>query len=75
MNKNDKGRSKRIEEKILDVMERHPRGKCISEVARDADVTRITARRHLEALKDEGTLDEKKIAGARIFFLGGNMDV
>jgi len=50
-------------------------GKCISEVARDADVTRITARRHLEALKDEGTLDEKKIAGARIFFMRGDMDV
>lgn len=56
-----------INENILKYIDQNHLG-CITEIATGARTTRITAIKHLERLKNEGVLEEKRFGKFRIFY-------
>ena len=58
-----------IRDRVLESINSSDYGLCITEVARNAKTTRITARKHLERLKREGEINENVHGRVRIFHL------
>jgi len=57
-----------ITDRILDYLGENQFG-SISEIAKGAKTTRITAKKHLERLSRSGFLKEKQLGLARIFYV------
>jgi len=56
-----------IQNRIESVLESSDYGLCLTEVAKEAKTTRITARKHLERLRNSGILQEFNKGRLRIF--------
>lgn len=58
-----------IEERIIKVLKDSGWGLTSSEIAERANISRLTASKYLEALKERGVVIEKKVGAYRLWFL------
>lgn len=62
----------KIQERILAVLSEEPFSH-ITEIAKEAKTMRITAKKHLERLKREGIVEERRKGRCRLFMLKGEI--
>lgn len=57
--------------RIAAVVAANPRGLTITEVGEKVDVTRQTASKHLERLKEAGRVEERRVGQAKLHYPTG----
>lgn len=58
----------RTRERIIKVLRNNPEGLTISDLGDEAGITRQTASKYLETLKDEGNVEKRKIGQAKVYY-------
>lgn len=59
---------------VVTLLNEHPRGLTITEIADELDLTRQTTAKYVEILRAEGTIEQREIGRAKLNYLSEEVE-